>query len=160
MVSLQYGFGIAASQTHVAVTLAKRFELLDGKVPTTGVPRSPPLAAIVGFGLPDFLGIFLGPLLAASYYFVAIAFVVLTSGSAHTIIVLCCPTLRVLGYLFFVFFLILSACFDPMGQVRPGFLVLGVLFQAPPTIFSHARADTHLALIQVAVCRSRMFVIF
>ncbi len=37
------------------------------------------------------------------------------------------PFLLVLGYLFFVFFLVLSACFDPMGQVRPGFLKLGVL---------------------------------
>ena len=33
MISLQYGFGIAASQTFVAVTLAKLFELLNGKVP-------------------------------------------------------------------------------------------------------------------------------
>jgi hypothetical protein len=31
LVSLQYGFGIAASQTSVAVTLAKLIELIGGK---------------------------------------------------------------------------------------------------------------------------------
>jgi hypothetical protein len=41
MVSLQYGFGIAASQTLVAITLTKLSELLGGKASTTGVPRSP-----------------------------------------------------------------------------------------------------------------------
>jgi hypothetical protein len=37
------------------------------------------------------------------------------------------PVLLVFGYLIFVVFLVLSPCFDPMGQVRPGFLKLGVL---------------------------------
>ena len=159
MVSLQYGFRIAASQTPVTVTLAERLELLGGKTAWTSVPRGPPLAAIVGLGLTDFRGITLSPLLATSYNFVAIAFVVLTSGSAHTIFVLCCPSLLVLGYLLFVFFLVLPASLDPMGQVCSGFLVLGVLFQALSTVFSHARTDTHLALIQVAVCHSRLLVI-
>jgi hypothetical protein len=72
MVSFQCGFGVAASQTPVAVTLAERPELLGGKMARTGVPRGPPLAAIVGLGLPDFLGITLGPPLAASYYFVTV----------------------------------------------------------------------------------------
>ena len=64
MVSLQYAFGIAASQTFVAVTLAEFFELLGSKTARTGVPRSPPLAKIVGLGLPDFFGVILCPLLA------------------------------------------------------------------------------------------------
>jgi hypothetical protein len=128
MVSLQYGFGIAASQTFVAVTLAELLELLDGKVPTTGVPHSSPLAKIVGLGLPDFFGITLGPFLATSYHFVAVAFVVLKSRIAHTIFVFCCPSLLVLGYLFLVLFLILSACLGPMGKVCSGPLVLSILF--------------------------------
>jgi hypothetical protein len=115
MISLQYGFAIATSQTLVAVTLAEFFAFLDGKVPTTGVPRSSPLAKIVGLGLPDPLGISLCPLSTASYHFVAVAFVVLTSRIAHTIFVFCCPSFLVLGYLFVVLFLILSACFDPLG---------------------------------------------
>jgi hypothetical protein len=41
--------------------------------------------------------------------------VVLPFRSAYAIFVLFCPSLLVLGYLFFVFFLILSACLDPMG---------------------------------------------
>jgi hypothetical protein len=127
MVSLQYGFRIAASQTLVAVTLAEFFELLDGKVPTTGMLRSSPLAMIVGLGLPDFFGVTLGPFLAASYNFIAVAFVVLASRNAHPIFVFCCPSFLVLGDLFLVFLVVLSACFDPMGQVRPGSLKLGVL---------------------------------
>jgi hypothetical protein len=79
------------------------------------VPRGPPLATVVGFGLSDFLGIILSPLLAASDYFVSVKLVVLPFRSAYAIFVLFCPSLLVLGYLFFVFFLILSACLDPMG---------------------------------------------
>jgi hypothetical protein len=115
MVSLQYGFHIAVSQTLVAVTLAEFFELLDGKTARTGVLRGPPLAAIVRFSLPDFLRIILSPLLTASDYFVSVKLIVLTFGSAYAIFVLFCPSLPVLGYLFFVLFLILSACLDPMG---------------------------------------------
>ena len=112
MVSLQYGFGIAASRTFVAVTLTEFFELCDDKVPTTGVPRSPPFAKVVGLGLPDFLGITLGPLITASYYFVAVALAVLAPGSTHTIFILCCPAFLVLGYLFLVLFPVLSACLE------------------------------------------------
>jgi hypothetical protein len=67
MFSLQYGFGIAASQTYAAVTLAEFFELLNGKVPTTGVLRSSPFAKIVGLGSAAFLGVILGPLRTANY---------------------------------------------------------------------------------------------
>jgi hypothetical protein len=128
MVSLQYGFGITASQTPVAVSIAQGFELLSGKTARTGVPRGPPLAAIVGLGLPDFLGVTLGPLLTASDYFITVELVVLALRSAYAFFVLCCPSLLVLGYLFLVFLVVLSACLDPMGQIRSGFLVLGVLF--------------------------------
>jgi|SRR5215208_747634 hypothetical protein len=127
MVSLQYGFVIAASQTFVAVTLAEFFELLNGKVPTTGVPRSPPFAKIVGLGLPDFFGVILCPLLATSKYVFTLAFVVAAFGSAYALFVVRCPDLLVLGYLFLVLFLVLPTCLDPMGQVRPGVLKLGVL---------------------------------
>src|SRR5215208_6165500 len=105
MVSLQYGFVIAASQTFVAVTLAEFFELLNGKVPTTGVPRSPPFAKIVGLGLPDFFGVILCPLLATSKYVFTLAFVVAAFGSAYALFVVRCPDLLVLGYLFLVLFL-------------------------------------------------------
>jgi hypothetical protein len=100
MVSLQYGFGIAASQTFVAVTLTEFFELLDGKVSTTGVPRSPPFAKIVGLGLPDFFGIILCPLLATSKYDFTLAFVVAAFGSVYALPVVRCPDLLVLGNLF------------------------------------------------------------
>src|SRR5215211_1636451 len=115
MVSLQYGFGIAASQTFVAVTLAEFFELLDSKIPTTGVPRGSPLAKVVGLGLPDFLGITLGPLLTAGYYFLTLQFVVAAFGSVYALLVVRRPDLLVLGDLFLVLFLILSACLDPMA---------------------------------------------
>jgi hypothetical protein len=91
------------------------------------VPRRPPLAKIIGLGLPDFLGVTLGPLLTASDYFITVEFVVLAFRSAYATFVLCCPSLLVLGYLFLVFFVVLSARLDPMGQVRPGFLISGVL---------------------------------
>ena len=81
----------------------------------TGVPRSPPLAKAVGLSLPDFFGITLCLLLATSYYFFAVALVVLTSRIAYTIFVFCSPSFLVLGYLFLVLFLILSACLDPRG---------------------------------------------
>jgi hypothetical protein len=152
MVSLQYRFGIATSQTLlVAVTFAKRLELLCGEAARTGVPRSPPLAAIIGFGLPDFLRIFLGPLLAASNYPFALTVVVLTPGSVYAIFVLRCPSLLILGYLFFVFFLILSACFDSMGQVRPGFLMLGILLYVFTPVLPRAHPDTKLASSPTAV---------
>ena len=89
MVSLQYGFGITASETPVTATLAERLELLGGKTARTGVPRGPPLAAIVGLGSLDFLGVILTPLLTASDNFVAVEFVVLTSRSAYAFFVLC-----------------------------------------------------------------------
>jgi hypothetical protein len=127
VVSLQYGFGIAASQAFVAVTLAEFFELLDGKGPTTGVPRSPPLAKIVGLGLSDFFGVILSPLLATSYNFLTLEFVIAAFGSVYALLVVRCPDLLELGDLFLVFFLVLSACRDPMRQIRSGFLLLGVL---------------------------------
>jgi hypothetical protein len=91
------------------------------------VPRSPPLAKFVGLGLPDFLAVILCPLLTASDYFITVELVVLAFRSAYAFFVLCCPSLLVLGYLFLVYYLILSARLDPMGQVRPGVLKLGVL---------------------------------
>ena len=127
MVSLQYGFGIAASQTLVAITLTKFSELLGGKASTTGVPRSPPFAKIVGLGLPYFFGVILGPLLATSYYFFTLAFVVAAFGSVYALLVVRCPDLLVLGDLFLVFFLILPTRLDPMGQICSGLLILGVL---------------------------------
>jgi hypothetical protein len=66
MVSLQYGFGNAASQAFVAVMLTEFIELLDGKVPTTGVLRCSPIAKIVGLGSPDIFGVLLCPFLATS----------------------------------------------------------------------------------------------
>jgi hypothetical protein len=91
------------------------------------VLRGSSLTAVVGLGLPDFLGVVLTPLLAAGDYFVSVKLVVLTLGSAYALFVLRCPSLLVLGYLFFVFFLVLSACLDPMGQVCSGFVILSVL---------------------------------
>src|ERR687894_489610 len=127
MVSLQYSFGVAAGQTFVLVTLAKCFKLLSGKSARAGVLCGSPLATIVRFGLLDFLGVILPPLLATGDYLVSIKLVVLTLGSSHAFFVLCRPSLLVLGYLFFVFFLVLSMCLDPMGQVRSTFLILGIL---------------------------------
>ena len=127
MVSLQCGFGFATSQTPVAVAFAEHFELLGGKDARAGVPRCSPLATVVGLGLPDFLGVTLGPLLAASDYSVSVKLIVLTFGSAYAIFVLFCPSLLVLGYLFFVFFVVFSARPDPLWQVCPGFIVFSVL---------------------------------
>ena len=127
MVSLQCDFGIAASQTFVAITLTKLSELLGGKASTTGVPRSSPFAKIVGLGLPDFLGIILCPLLATSYDVFTLAFVVAAFGSVYALLVVRCPDLLVMGDLFLVFFLVFSTRLDPMGQVCPGFLILSVL---------------------------------
>ena len=158
MVGLQYGFGIAASQTSVAVTLAKLSELLEREVSTTVVPRSSPLAKIVGLGLPDFLGVIFGPLLTASYYFVALAFIVIKFVSGYDLLVVRFPLRLVLGYLYFMLFLVLSTCLDPMGKARSSSLILSVLLQAFTTILSYAQPDTHLALVQMAICHPKMFV--
>ena len=103
MVSFQRSFGIVASKTFVAVTLAELSEFLDGKVPTTGVPRSSPLAEVVGLGLSDFFRVILGPLLAASYYVFTLAFVVGAFGSVYALLVFRCPDLLVPGDLFLAF---------------------------------------------------------
>ena len=121
MVSLQYGFGIAASQTFVAVTLAEFFELLNGKVPTTGVLRSSPFAKIVGLGSPDFFGVILGPLLTANYHFFMLAFVVIKFGSSYNLLVVRCPLLLVLRYLFFVFFLVFRRASTRWGRFALAF---------------------------------------
>jgi hypothetical protein len=94
--------------------------------PTTGVPRSSPLAKVVGLGLPDSLGVTLGPLLATSYYVFTLAFVVAAFGSVYALLIVRCPDLLVLGDLLPVFFLILPTCLDPVGQACSGFLVLSV----------------------------------
>jgi hypothetical protein len=106
MVGLQRGFGVAASQTPVAVLPAQSLEFLHGKIARAGVPRSPPLARIVGLGLPDLLGVLLTPLLAAGDHLVTVEFVVLAFRGVYAIFVLCRPTFLVLGDLFFVFFLV------------------------------------------------------
>lgn len=145
MVSLQYGFGVAASQTFVAITLTKLSELLGGKASTTGVPRSSPFAKIVGLGLPDFLGIILCPLLAMSYYVFTLAFVVAAFGSVYALLVVRCPDLLVMGDLFLVFFLILPICLDPMRQACSGPLISSILLCAFTTILPSARLNTRLA---------------
>src|ERR671912_460719 len=71
------------------------------------------------------LGVLLGPLLASGYYFVALTLVVSKFGSGYDFLVFCCPLPLVLGYLLFMFFVVFSACFDPMGKACSGFLVLG-----------------------------------
>jgi hypothetical protein len=127
VISLQCGFGLATSKTPVAIAFAERFELLGGKDARAGMPRCSPLATIVGLGLPDFLGVTLSPLLAAGYYFFALALVVSKLRSSYLLLVVSRPTLFVLRYLFFTFFLVFSTRLDPMGQVCPGFLILSVL---------------------------------
>jgi hypothetical protein len=127
VISLQHGFGVTASQTPVAVTLAESPDLLDGKTARTGMYRGSSLAAVVGLGLLDLLGVVLSPLLAAGDYFFAVTLVVSLIVSYYDLLIVRCPLLLVFGYLFLVLFLVLSARLDSMGQVRPGFLVLGVL---------------------------------
>jgi hypothetical protein len=96
MVSLKYSFGVAAGQTYVLVTLAKCFKLLSAKSAQAGVLRGSPLATLVGLGLANFLGVIFSPLLAASYYLVTVALVMLTLRSAQAFFVLCRPSLLVL----------------------------------------------------------------
>lgn len=109
------------------------------------------LAAVVGLGLPDLLGVGFGPLLAAGDYFVSVKLVVLAPGSGHAILVLCRPPLLVLGYLLFVSLVVLSSRLDSMQQVCPGSLVLSVLFQTFAPVLPHARADAQPALPPSAV---------
>ena len=142
MVSLQYGFGIAASQTFVAVTLAEFFELLNGKVPTTGVPRSPPFAKIVGLGLPDFFGVILCPLLATSKDVFTLAFVVAAFGSAYALFVVRCPDLLVLGNLYLVLFLVLPTCPTRWGKFALAFSYWAYCSRCSRRYFC-ARALTH-----------------
>ena len=111
------------------------------------MPRSPPFAKIVGLGLPDFLGVILCPLLTASDYFITVDLVVLAFRSAYAFFVLCCLSLLVLGYLLLVYYLILSARLDPMGQICPGFLILGVLLQVFTPVLLSACSDADFALL-------------
>jgi hypothetical protein len=115
VISLEHGFCITASQSPVAVTLAESPKLLGGKIARTCVPRGPPLAAIVRFGLPDLLGVILAPLLATGDHFVSVNLVVLAFRSAYASFIFFCPPLLVFRYLFLVFFLVFSACFYPVG---------------------------------------------
>jgi hypothetical protein len=87
VIGLQRGFGVTASQTPVAVTLAESPELLGGETAGTGVFRGPPLAAIVGFGLANFLRVVFSPLLAAGYYLVAVTLVVSKPRSSYLLLV-------------------------------------------------------------------------
>jgi hypothetical protein len=150
VVGLQLGFGVATSQTPVAILLAKCPELLGGKATRTGMPGGPSLAAIVGLGRLDLVRITLGPLLASSNYFFALTLVVSEVRSGYLLLVVCCPLLLVLRNLFLVFFLILSSCLYPMGQVRPGFLIFSVLLQVFALILLCARPDADFALLPPA----------
>ena len=115
MVSLQCGLGVATSQTLVSVSLAKRLDLLGGKVARAGMLRRSPLTAVVGLGLLDLLGVVLAPLLGAGYYFVSVKLVVLTLGSTNASFVYFCPLFLVRGNLLFVFLLVFPARLDTMG---------------------------------------------
>ena len=158
MVSLQRGFGVATSQTPVAVSFAKRPEFLGGKAARAGVPGGPALAAIVGLGRPDLVGVVFGPLLASSYYFFALTLVVSKLRSSYAILVFCCPLLLVLGYLGFVFFLVFPTRLDPVRQVCPGFLVCSVLLQVFTPVLLRARPDADFALVQMAIRHLRLFI--
>jgi hypothetical protein len=146
MVGLQRGFGVAASQTPVAVLPAQSLELLHGKIARAGVPRSPPLARIVGLGLPDLLRVLLTPLLAAGDCFVSVEFVVLAFRGVYTFFVLCRPTFLVLGDLLFVFFPVLPSRLDSMWQVCSGFIICRVLLRVFTPILLCTRLDANLAL--------------
>jgi len=158
MVSLQRGFGVATSQTPVAVLLAQSLELLLGKIARAGMPRRSPLTAVVGLGLLDLLGVVFGPLLASSYYFFALTLVVRKLRSSYAILVFCCPLLLVLGYLGFVFFLVFPTRLDPVRQVCPGFLVCSVLLQVFTPVLLRARPDADFALVQMAIRHLRLFI--
>ena len=142
MVSLKYGFGIAASQTLVAITLTKLSELLGGKASTTGVPRSSPFAKIVGFGLPYFFGVILCPLLATSKDVFTLAFVVAAFGSAYALFVVRCPDLLVLGNLYLVLFLVLPTCPTRWGKFALAFSYWAYCSRCARWYFC-ARALTH-----------------
>jgi hypothetical protein len=115
VVSLQCGLGVATSQTLVSVALAKRLELLGGKVARAGMLRRSPLTAVVGLGLLDLIGVVLAPLLGPGYYFVLVKLVVLTLGSTNASFVYFCPLFLVRGNLLFVFLLVFPARLDTMG---------------------------------------------
>ena len=97
-----------------------------------------------------FVGITLGPLLAASYVLLRARARSKRASKQLPILVFSCPLLLVLGYLFFVFFLVFSARLDPMGQVGPGFLVLSVLLQVFTPVLLCTRPDADFALLPPA----------
>jgi hypothetical protein len=135
VVSLQCGLGVTASQTPVSVAFAERPELLGGEAARAGMLRRSPLAAVVGLGLPDLLGVFLAPLLAAGDYLVSVKLVVLTLGSAYASFLFFCPLFLVLGYLFLMFFLVLSARLDSLRMICSGLVILGILLQMFAPVF-------------------------
>ena len=57
-------------------------------------------------------------------------------------------------------FVVLLTRLNTMGQVRPGFLILSVLLQVLTPVLLRARLDADLALVQVTVRHSRVFVVF
>lgn len=143
MVSPQHDFCVTASQTPVSVALTKRPELLGGEAALTGMLRRSPPAAVVGVGLPDLLGVLLSPLLAAGDYFFAVELVVLALGSAYAIFVLCSPPLLVVGYLFFVFFVVFSARLNPSGRFALAFSYWAYCSERSRR-FSRTRAQMHV----------------
>ena len=108
-------------------------------------------SAIVGLGPLNFVRIILRPLSAARDYLFAIPFVVVVLRGSDTLPVILSPPFLVFGYAFPVSLLVLLSRLDPMRQVVPRPLVLGILLGTITTVFAHACPDAQLALSHAPV---------
>ena len=114
MIRFQPPAGHAATQTSVAVKPSLERRILQRKVSVARILCRPAFAAVIGLRGLHFLCIVLCPLLATRDHLITIAFVVLALVAGNAPAVVRRPALLVLGYLFFVFLLVLPSCLDPM----------------------------------------------
>lgn len=75
VIRLRQGPRGSAPQAPVAVPSTKLFELLGREATGAGVPRGPPLAAVVGLEALDLRGVVPAPPVAASDYALAVLFI-------------------------------------------------------------------------------------
>lgn len=135
VIRLQKDLRGAATQTPVAVALAKLLELPGRKVAATGVPRGPPPTPVVGLELFDRVGVVLAPPFAARDNFYAIAPVILAFVRGGSKNVSLRPGLLVCGYLLLVLFLIFLR-----ASIRHGRLALDL----SPSVYCWIRSRRFL----------------
>ena len=145
IISLQHDARSTTPQAFITVSSAKLLKLVGRKIGVTCVLCDPSLTTIVGFESLNLFDIVFKPFFAAGNYLFTILLVVGASVKGCTGAISPCPGFLVFGGLFFVLFLILSTCLDPVGQIAPRPFIIGVLLLTVAPIPADAALDARLA---------------